>query len=132
MPETFNLINTMEFLNDRFASLMLSWDMNGKIFNRLPLIKNWNWREYIGVRMLWGSLSDKNNPYTSENAGNPRLMYFPEGTNVMNPREPYAEFVVGVRNIFKFFHVEYVQRLTYRDLPTSPNWGVRYGATLTF
>ena len=132
LPETFNLINTMEFLNDRFASLMLSWDMNGKIFNRLPIIKKWNWREFIGVRMLWGGLSDKNNPYAPENVGNPRLMYFPEGVNVMNPRKPYAELVLGVHNIFKFFHVEYVRRLAYTGLPTSPDWGMRYVVAFSF
>lgn len=38
--ETFNLINNMEFLNDRYASLDVSWDLNGKLFNRIPLIKN--------------------------------------------------------------------------------------------
>lgn len=38
--ETFNLINNMEFLNDRYASLALTYDMNGKLFNRIPLIKN--------------------------------------------------------------------------------------------
>lgn len=38
--ETFNLINNMEFLNDRYASLDISWDLNGKIFNRIPLLKN--------------------------------------------------------------------------------------------
>ena len=72
LPETFNLINTMEFLNDRFASLMLSWDMNGKILNRIPLVKKLHWREYIGFHMLWGELTDKNNPLLPENAGNSR------------------------------------------------------------
>lgn len=38
--ETFNLVNNMEFLNDRYASLDISWDLNGKIFNRIPLLKN--------------------------------------------------------------------------------------------
>lgn len=37
---TFSLINNMEFLNDRYASLMWSWDLNGKIFNRIPLLKS--------------------------------------------------------------------------------------------
>lgn len=76
--EAFNLINNMEFLNDRYASLDVSWDMNGKIFNRIPLLKKLKWREYIGVKCLWGDLSDKNNPSLAENAGNPKLMYFPE------------------------------------------------------
>ena len=127
---TFSLINTMEFVNDRYVSLMLAWDMNGKILNRIPLAKKLYWREYLGVRVLWGDLSDKNNP--EKNPGNPRLMYFPEGTNIMNPNRPYMEMVVGVHNIFKFFRVEYVKRLTYKDLPSAPHWGMRYGVSLTF
>jgi hypothetical protein len=127
---TFSLINTMEFVNDRYVSLMLAWDMNGKILNRIPLAKKLYWREYIGVRMLWGDLTDKNNP--EKNPGNPRLMYFPEGTNIMNPNRPYMEMVVGVHNIFKFFRVEYVKRLTYKDLPSARHWGMRYGVSLTF
>ena len=132
LPETFNLINTMEFLNDRFASFMVSWDLNGKLFNRLPIIKKWNWREYIGFRMLWGKLTDKNNPFLAENQGSSKLMYFPEGVSIMNPNKPYMEMVVGVHNIFKFFHVEYVRRLNYTELPNSPRWGMRYVIAFSF
>ena len=131
-PETFNCINTMEFLNDRFASLMVSWDLNGKIFNRIPLIKRFHWREYIGIRMLWGTLTDKNNPLLAQNQGNSRLMYFPDGVHVMNPHRPYAEIVLGIHNIFKIWHVEYVRRLSYNDLPTSPKWGMRYVIAFSF
>ncbi len=63
---TFNLINNMEFLNDRYASLDVSWDLNGKILNRIPLLKKLKWREYIGVKCLWGDLTDKNNPMLPE------------------------------------------------------------------
>ena len=55
--ETFALIDNMEFLNDRYVSLMTSWDMNGMIFNRIPILRKLKWREYIGVNMLWGSIS---------------------------------------------------------------------------
>lgn len=132
LPETFSCINTMEFLNDRYASLMLGWDLNGKIFNRLPLIKKLHLREFIGVRMLWGALSDKNNPLLQENAGNSRLMHFPEGCHVMDPSRPYYELVLGIHNIFQFFHVEYVRRLSYNDLSTSPKWGMRYVIQMSF
>ena len=131
-PETFNLINTMEFLNDRFASLMVSWDLNGKVFNRLPLIKKLHWREYIGFRMLWGTLTDKNNPFLEQNKGNSKLMYFPEGCHVMDSKKPYAELVFGIHNIFKIWHIEYVRRISYNDLPTSPKWGMRYVIALSF
>ena len=43
----FGLIDNMEFLNDRYAALMLSWDLNGKIFNRIPFLRRLKWREYL-------------------------------------------------------------------------------------
>ena len=129
---TFELINNMEFLNDRYASLDVSWDMNGKLFNRLPLIKHLKWREFLAVRALWGDLTDKNNPMLARNAGSSVLMQFPEGSYVMNPSTPYVEVAVGVHNVFRFFHIEYVRRLTYLDLPTATKHGVRFKFTLKF
>jgi hypothetical protein len=130
--EMFNLINNMEFLNDRYASLMLSWDLNGKFFNRIPLIKKLKWREYLAINTFWGDLSDKNNPFLPQNANSNKLMYFPKGCNVMDPKQPYVEVIVGIHNIFKLIHVEYVRRLNYLYLPTSEKWGIRYIFRLTF
>lgn len=128
--ETFRLINNMEFLNDKFASLEVSWDLNGKIFNRIPLIKNLKWREFIGLNTMWGGLSDKNNPYL--HPGDNMLFAVPRGCYVMDTNKPYMEAVVGIHNIFKILHVEYVRRLTYNELPTSPKWGVRFMFRATF
>jgi len=130
--ETFNLINNMEFLNDRYASLDVSWDLNGKIFNRIPLLKKLKWREYLGVKCLWGSLSDKNNPALAQNKGDNQLMAFPEGCSVMDNNRPYVELVAGVHNIFKVMHVEYVRRLNYLNLPTAHKQGIRFMFRLTF
>ena len=130
--ETFNLINNMEFLNDRYASLDASWDLNGKIFNRIPLLKKLKWREYIGVKALWGKLTDKNNPYLEQNANSSVLMQFPEGCYVMDPHKPYVELIAGVHNIFKLLHVEYVHRCNYNELPTAHKNGIRLMMRLTF
>ena len=130
--ETFNLVNDMEFLNDRYCSLMLSWDLNGKLLNRLPLIRRLKWREFIGINMLWGTLTDKNNPMLATNAADPMLMLLPDGCYIMDSKRPYAEVVVGIHNIFKLLHVEYVRRLNYNDLPTAKKWGIRYTMRLTF
>ncbi len=130
--ETFNLINNMEFLNDRFASVDVSWDMNGKIFNRIPLFKKLKWREYIGAKMLWGSLTDKNNPFLQQNANDSQLFQFPETSYVMNNKRPYVEIIAGVHNIFKILHVEYVRRLNYLDLPTAQKQGIRFMFRMTF
>ena len=138
---SFRLMENMEFLNDRYASLMLSWDMNGKILNRIPLVKKLKWREFIGINTLWGQLSDKNNPFLERNIGDGKLMFFPgeyqaDGSfryvsHVMNPRKPYVEAMVGVHNVFKFFHVEYVHRLTYLRAKTQ-RWGIRFTFQASF
>ncbi len=133
--ETFNLINNMEFLNDRFASLDIGYDMNGKLFNRIPLIKKLKWREHFGFKMLYGQLTDKNNPF--KHPGDGELFLFPtrngEPTSfVMNPKVPYMEVSVGIHNIFKILHIEYVRRLNYLNNPGINKQGVRIMLMMTF
>ena len=130
--EMYNLINNMEFLNDRYASVMLLWDMNGKILNRIPLLRKLKWREWVAFRVLWGELSDNNNPYLAHNVNNPIVMYFPEGCYVIDKNRPYMELSLGVHNIFKIVHVEYVRRLNYNELPTAHKWGIRFMVRATF
>lgn len=130
--ETFNMINNMEFLNDRYASLDVAWDLNGKILNRIPLLKKLKWREYIGVKTLWGKLTDRNNPMLLANAADPMLWAFPVGSYVMDPKRPYVELIAGVHNIFKILHVEFVHRCNYTHLPTAKRNGVRFMMRVTF
>ena len=133
--ETFNLINNMGFLNDRYASLDVSWDLNGKIFNRIPLLKKLKWREAIGFKMLYGHLTDKNNPM--KHPGDSELFLFPTRDGrptsfVMDPKTPYMECSVGIHNIFKILHIDYVRRLNYLDHPDANKWGVRFMVMMTF
>lgn len=133
--ETFNLINNMEFLNDRFASLDLSYDMNGKLFNRIPLLKKLKWREVFGFKMLYGHLTDKNNPY--KNPGDGELFLFPTRNGdptsfIMDPAVPYMEVSAGIHNIFKILHIEYVRRLNYLRHPGINKQGVRLMIMVTF
>ena len=139
--ETFSLVDNMEFLTDRYMSLMTSWDLNGIIFNRIPLLRKLKWREYLGVNLLWGTLSDKNNPFLEKNANDSRLFYFPgefnsKGTfeyqsHLMDKNRPYVEWVAGIHNIFKIVHVEYVRRVNYFR-PGTKKWGIRFMIRMTF
>ena len=130
--ETFVSINNMEFINDRYVSLLTEWSLNGKIFNRIPLLKKLQWRELIGFNVLYGALTEKNNPYLAQNAGNEKLMYFPEGSYLMDTNKPYMELRLGITNILKVLSIEYVRRLNYLELPTAHKHGVRFGFRLTF
>ena len=137
---TFSLISNLEFLNDRYLSLLYEWDLNGKLFNRIPLLKKLKWREHIGMNVLWGTLTDKNNPAKTNDVSG--LFYFPghflsDGTYecntvVMDPKTPYIELLLGVHNIFKLIHIEYVRRLTYLNNPGINRWGIRGKVRMSF
>ncbi|MBO4672981.1 MAG: carboxypeptidase-like regulatory domain-containing protein [Bacteroidaceae bacterium] len=138
---TFYLISNLEFLNDRYASLLAEWDLNGWLFNRIPLLKKLKWRECIGVNVLWGQLTDRNNPSTL-NYSDPDLFYFPghfhadgtyeQNTVRMDERKPYMEWRIGIHNIFKLIEIDYVRRLTYLNNPNTNRWGIRFKVRMTF
>ncbi len=138
---TFYLISNLEFLNDRYASMFFEWDLNGWLLNRIPLIHKLKWRECVGVNVLWGQLTDKNNPATL-NYSDPDLFYFPghfqadgtyeQNTVRMNERTPYIEWRVGIHNIFKLVEIDYVRRITYRHDPNTNRWGIRFKVRMTF
>lgn len=129
---TFNMLHNMEFFMDRKLFWSVAWDLNGKIFNRIPLLKKLKFREYIAFKGIWGTLTDKNNPTLAQNAGATDLFMLPDRTYPMDPKRPYLEMAVGIRNILHFFSVEWIHRFSYNEHPdTHPN-GVRFGLHVTF
>lgn len=130
---TFSMMKNMEFLNDRYAFWSVVWDLNGKILNRLPLVKHLKWREYVAFKGMWGTLTDKNNPrLLTQNATDELLFELPSTTQLMDKKVPYMELVVGVHNIFKFFAIDYVHRFNYNDVPGTKKNGIRFGFNMSF
>ncbi|MDR0430739.1 MAG: DUF5686 and carboxypeptidase regulatory-like domain-containing protein [Tannerellaceae bacterium] len=126
-PESYNLMNAIEFINDEYASWDITYYMNGTIFNRMPLIKKLKLREVVTFRGLYGNLTDKNNSFK----GRQGLYLFPEGSYPMG-KDPYMEIGAGIENIFSFLRLDYVWRLTYRDNPNIQKNGVRFVMRLSF
>lgn len=130
----FFMINNMEFISDRFASLELQWNLNGKLFNRIPLLRELQWRELIGFRTYYGALTRKNNPLY--NAGSDALFEFPtrngQPVSFAMGEVPYMELNVGIHNIFKILRIDYVRRLNYLGLPNVKKNGVRFSLEFSF
>jgi hypothetical protein len=130
--ETFSMLRNMEFFMDRKLYLSLAWNMNGKILNRIPLIKRLKWREILAFKAIWGDLTDKNNPLLQENQNDSELFYFPASGHVLTPKNPYMEFAAGITNVFKVFSVQWVRRLNYLDNPKVHRDGIRFALVMTF
>ena len=94
--ETFSLMRNMEFLNDRYVMWSALWEPNGKLLNRIPLIKKLKWREMFAVKGMWGHLTSKNDP--SQHPGDNMLFKMPDGVQRMTDK-PYWEVMVGINNI---------------------------------
>ena len=47
-------------------------------------------------------------------------------------KKPYMEISVGIYNIFKLLHIEYVRRLNYLDIPGTKKDGVRFMIMMIF
>lgn len=132
--DMFSMINNLEFINDRYLSFMVEWDLSGKLLNRIPLIKLLKWREVIGFRTLSGHLTDKNNPDLHPDSS--CLYEFPsrDGVGIVHPMSdtPYMELSLGLHNIFKFIRVDYVRRLNYLDYPGVKKHGWRFAIQFDF
>lgn len=127
-PETYALMNPMEFINDSYASWELTYWANGAIFNYIPYVKKLKLREVFSFRGLFGHLSKRNDP-----TYNDQTFKFPEMAHTQKMgRMPYMEASVGVDNIFTILRVDYVWRLSYRNLPNVDKSGVRLTMHLTF
>lgn len=127
-PESYPLMNAMEFANDQYVSWDLTYWGNGVLFNRLPVIKYLRLREVLSFRGLYGNLCDKNNP-----AYNNNLLQFPfDAFSSPMKKDPYMEVGIGIDNILTILRVDYVWRLTYRNTPNVDRSGVRVQLHFTF
>ncbi|RFZ94581.1 carboxypeptidase-like regulatory domain-containing protein [Mucilaginibacter conchicola] len=124
--DQYNLMNFLEFVSDKSASIIIDHHFGGFFFNKIPLFKKLKWRETASFKSLWGGLSAENTP-----ALHPNLYRFPADENgvpityALQGNRPYTEVSVGVENIFKFVRLDYVRRLTYLENPDVAKWGIR-------
>ena len=125
-PEAFHMMNALEFVTDQYVSFNATYYLKGWILNRIPGIKWLRLREVLSFNMIYGGLTDKNNPTLT-----PGLFLLPDGTQPLGST-PYMECSVGVENIFKILRIDYYRRLTYLDHPDIKKGGIRIALRFTF
>jgi hypothetical protein len=128
---SYNLMNTEEFVSDHYAGVNIDHFFNGFFLNKIPLLRRLRLREVIAGKILFGGLRAENDPHT-----NPQQLLFPTingatSTFVLDGT-PYVEASVGIDNIFSLIRIDLVKRLTYLDHPNISTLGVRFSSNFHF
>ncbi len=110
---TFSQLDFYEFVTDTYSSLHLEHNFNGRLFSRIPFLKKYNLRAIVGVRGVWGEISQEN-----RNLNASGLIYNAPSDEV------YYEYSVGVGNIFKILRIDFNFRGNYLDTPDARKFGV--------
>ena len=121
---TFTQLDYYEFVSDTYASFHLKHNFGGRLFGRVPWLRELNLRELVGFRAVWGQLSQSNN---SINVGIDNLPI-----RYQSPEDIYWEWSAGVGNIFKILAIEFNFRGNYLDNPGIRKIGVTGSLSFSF
>ncbi len=113
IDNTYNLLNFYDFVADEYASLHFEHHFNGRLFSRIPALRKLNLREIIGIKGVYGTVSQDN---ININAS---------GLNYVAPDKLYWEYHAGVGNIFKVLRIDCAWRGNYFDIPDARKFAVR-------
>ncbi len=113
IDNTYNLLNYYDFVADQYASLHFEHHFNGRLFSRIPLLRKLNWREIVGVKGVYGTVSDENKFINASG-----LVY-------RAPEDVYWEYHAGVGNIFKVLRIDFAWRGSYLDIPDANKFTVK-------
>ena len=113
IENTFNNLNFYEFVTDEYATFQWEHNFNGKLFARIPFMRKLNWREIIGVKGVYGTISNENKALNASG-----LVY-------KAPTDPYWEYNAGIGNIFKVFRLDFSWRGSYLNVPETNNFTIK-------
>ena len=109
----FNLMNYLEFIQDKYIHAYLEYHFNGFFIRRIPLLRKTGLREVVSSKILVGGLSNRHEAVLS----------FP--TEITKLNNPYMELGVGLENIFRLFQVQAIWRVHPSSIIGAPSFGVR-------
>ena len=113
IENTFSNLNFYEFVTDQYATLEWNHNFNGRIFSRIPFMRKLNWREIIGVKGVYGTISDANKAINAS------------GLTYNAPEKVYWEYSAGIGNIFKVFRIDFAWRGNYLNTPDTQKFSVK-------
>lgn len=113
IENTYNLLDYYDFVADEYASLHFEHHFNGRLFSRIPFVRKLNLREIIGIKGVYGRVSENNKTLNAS------------GLNYVAPEDVYWEYHAGVGNIFKVLRIDCAWRGSYLEMPNARKFAVR-------
>jgi hypothetical protein len=113
IENTFSNLNFYEFISDQYLTLKWDHNFNGRIFSRIPFMRKLNWREIIGIRGVYGSISNANRAINAS------------GLAYNAPENGYWEYSAGIGNIFKVFRIDFSWRGNYLNVPDATKFAIK-------
>ena len=113
ISNTFSNLQYYEFVADQYVTFKWDHDFQGRFFARIPFMRKLNWRENIGFKSVYGTVTDENRTINASG-----LVY-------NSPEKVYWEYSTGIGNIFKFFRVDFSWRGNYLEMPDANKFAVK-------
>lgn len=120
-PYRFSLMNNYQYATDAYLSAHLNWDGQGVLFNLIPGIRYLRLHELVCMKIAYGGLRADNKQLAQEMASG-----LPSHASLQAPGIPHLELGFGIGNILRVADLYFIWRLTQRDDPTAPLWGIRF------
>lgn len=114
---TFSQLDFYEFVSDTYTSFHLEHNFNGRIFSRIPFLRQFNLREIVSLRGVWGEISPENVALSTTSNPNSIPLVAPND-------KVYYEYSFGVGNIFKVFRIDFNFRGNYLENENARKFGV--------
>lgn len=125
---SFNQMQLFEFVSDQNLQWQFSHHFNGYFLNKIPAISKLKWREVVHTKGIWGTLKPENRALIPQEVqASQRLVPINGFGNV-----PYMEGGIGIENMFRYFRIDAIWRLSYRDAYPERNFGIKFSAFVKF
>jgi len=103
---TFPTLDFYEFVTDSYSAIHVEHNFNGRLFSRIPLLRELNLRELVGFRAVYGDISQESKDIDA--SGLPLLA--PDS-------DPFYEYSVGIGNILRVMRFDVHFRGNYFENP---------------
>jgi hypothetical protein len=113
ISNAFNNLKFYEFVTDQYVTLKWDHNFQGRLFARIPFMRKLNWRELIGLKTIYGTVSSEN-----------RLLNA-SGLIYNSPDKGYWEYSAGIGNIFKLIRIDFSWRGNYLNMPDASKFAIK-------